>query len=146
MLSIGFFTKNSNMAAIVSDIGYHCRQLAGKIRLPHLFRGCAPRTKKLATMIVPHLVGLLCYAVLCGYSDITVRKWVSTWISAGIPGLNDPEKVRFSEKSLAVIKLADTVMMKDSKRFVAFSCCRDSLGVLRRGARLAVLFFPNVSL
>jgi hypothetical protein len=66
-----------NMAAIVIDIGYRYRQLAGKIRLPHLFGGCAPRTKKLATMVVPQLIGLLCYAVLCSYSDSTVREWVS---------------------------------------------------------------------
>lgn len=87
-----------DMATIVTDIGYHCRQLAGKTRPSHLFRGYAPRTKKLATMVVPQFVGLLCYAALCGYSDSTVREWVSRWISAGIPGLDDPEKVRLSKE------------------------------------------------
>jgi hypothetical protein len=49
-------------------------------------------------MVVLQLIGLLCHAVLCSYYDSTIRKWVSRWIAAGIPGLNNIDKVHLLEK------------------------------------------------
>jgi hypothetical protein len=73
----------------MAGIGHRCRMLAAS---------------ELATMVVLLQIVLLCYAVLCSYCNSTIREWVSRWIAAGIPGLNDTEKVRLPEKrSLAVI-------------------------------------------